>query len=58
MAVFENEHVLIINKDNGIPSQMGSGLDPQSTISLDKMLSFYLKQEDSLEDGYLVHRLD
>lgn len=26
MIVFENEHIIVINKDNGVPSQMGTGL--------------------------------
>ena len=28
MLEFENENVLVINKPCGVPSQMGSGLDP------------------------------
>lgn len=26
MIIFENDHVIVINKRNGVPSQMGSGL--------------------------------
>lgn len=54
MAIFENDHCLVINKENGVPSQMGSGLDFEKTsdLSIDRMLRYYV------EDGKLVHRLD
>ena len=42
MLVFENENVLVINKPCGVPSQMGSGLDPKRTASVDLLAKAYL----------------
>jgi 23S rRNA-/tRNA-specific pseudouridylate synthase len=44
MIIYENEHLIVINKDNGVPSQMGTGLsiDTKSEIAVDKMLEAYL----------------
>ena len=63
MLEFENENVLVINKPCGVPSQMGSGLDPQRTASVDLLAKAYLEisaanATDSSFDSYLVHRLD
>ena len=54
MIIFENEDIIIINKDNGVPSQMGQGLslEKKSQVAIDVMLGSYCK------DGKLVHRLD
>jgi 23S rRNA-/tRNA-specific pseudouridylate synthase len=45
MIVFENEHVIVISKDNGVPSQMGTGLsvDNKGEVSIDRMLEAYCK---------------
>jgi 23S rRNA pseudouridine955/2504/2580 synthase len=51
MIVFENDHVIIINKPAGIPCQQGTGV---KDASIDQLLNKYLKGEQ----GYLVHRLD
>lgn len=61
MMVFENEHLIVINKDNGVPSQMGTGLSlaHNKDISVDKMLEAYIKLSgDGISEGKLVHRLD
>lgn len=61
MIVFENEHVIVINKDNGVPSQLGSGLsiEKRSQVSIDTMLTYYCPySEDLYEGGRLIHRLD
>ena len=42
MLEFENENVLVINKPCGVPSQMGSGLDPKRTASVDLLAKAYL----------------
>lgn len=54
MVIFENENIIVINKDNGVPSQMGTGLslDVKSHVAIDKMLLAYC------EEGRLIHRLD
>jgi 23S rRNA-/tRNA-specific pseudouridylate synthase len=40
MILFENEHLIVINKDHGVPSQMGTGLslNHSADISIDNML--------------------
>jgi 23S rRNA pseudouridine955/2504/2580 synthase len=54
MIIFETDHVIVINKDNGVPSQMGTGLsvDNKSEVAVDKMLNAYCPE------GKLIHRLD
>ena len=54
MVVYENEHILVINKENGVPSQKGTGLSlkNKSEVSIDTMLSAFC------EEGKLIHRLD
>jgi len=44
MIIFENQHLIVINKDNGVPSQMGTGLSIDNTaeVSVDMMLNAYL----------------
>jgi 23S rRNA pseudouridine955/2504/2580 synthase len=58
MIIFENEHLIIINKDHGIPSQMGTGLIDSKDLSVDRMLNAYLKMMGKPVEGKLVHRLD
>jgi 23S rRNA pseudouridine955/2504/2580 synthase len=63
MMVFENEHLIVISKDNGVPSQMGTGLSLESRgdFSVDRMLEAYIRVAgySSTEcQGKLVHRLD
>ncbi|CDW82985.1 ribosomal large subunit pseudouridine synthase c [Stylonychia lemnae] len=61
MIQFENEHIIVINKDHGVPSQMGSGLndDNSSHFSIDTMLQYYCPDsEDLFSGGRLIHRLD
>lgn len=60
MMVFENEHIIVINKDNGVPSQMGTGLsiDNKSEIAVDKLLEAYLINSGLNSSGKLVHRID
>ncbi|TNV78288.1 hypothetical protein FGO68_gene7655 [Halteria grandinella] len=60
MIVYENEHIIVINKDNGVPSQMGSGLsmDVKGEIAVDKMLEAYMITNGHQGTGKLVHRLD
>lgn len=43
MIIFENEHVVVISKDHGVPSQMGTGLSNKksSDLSVDTMASLY-----------------
>ena len=45
MIIYENEHMIVINKDNGVPSQMGSSLsiDNKYEVAIDKLLQAYLK---------------
>ena len=54
MIIFENDHIIIINKDNGVPSQMGSGLSLNNVdqVAIDKLVEAYC------QEGKLVHRLD
>ena len=44
MLTFENENIVILNKDHGVPSQMGTGLSLNQTseIALDKLFEAYL----------------
>ena len=56
MIVFENDDVVVINKPCGVPSQMGSQIDPNKTPSIDWLAKAYLSNND--QDPYLVHRLD
>ena len=44
MIIFENAHLIVINKDNGVPSQLGTGLSIDNTaeVSVDMMLNAYL----------------
>lgn len=60
MIVYENQHVIVINKDNGVPSQMGTGLslDNRGEVAVDKMLEAYLRVKGEEGSGMLVHRLD
>ena len=60
MIIFENEHLIVVNKDHGVPSQMGSGLslENRSEVAIDKMLEAYLLSSGSKSSGKLVHRLD
>jgi 23S rRNA pseudouridine955/2504/2580 synthase len=58
MMVFENEHLIVINKDHGVPSQMGTGLSPSADISVDRLLNAYLKTKGLPAEGKLVHRID
>lgn len=43
MLVYENDDVLVIEKPCGVPSQMGSGLDPHSQASVDVLSKAYLE---------------
>ena len=47
MILYENEHLIVINKDNGVPSQMGTGLsiENRGEVAIDKMLEAYMKVE-------------
>jgi 23S rRNA pseudouridine955/2504/2580 synthase len=61
MILFENEHLLVISKDHGVPAQMGTGLSLESRgdIAVDKMLEAYLITKGlNPTDGKLVHRID
>lgn len=42
MIVFENDHVIILNKPAGIPCQQGTGV---KEASIDQLLNKYLKGE-------------
>jgi 23S rRNA-/tRNA-specific pseudouridylate synthase len=55
MLVFENEHVMVIDKPCGIPTQMGTGLDVKKITSVDLLANAYMK---GTGEAYLVHRLD
>ena len=56
MLVYENDCVMVIDKPCGTPSQMGTGLDPKRTASVDILAKAYL--EPSGKSPYLIHRLD
>ena len=60
LIVFENEHVLVLDKPSGMPCQLGTGIDPKKTPSVIMLVHAYLKEQgnDESERGYLVHRLD
>ena len=51
MIVFENEHLIVIDKPCGIPCQSGTGLSKVATI--DELGNAYCEKE-----AFLVHRLD
>lgn len=64
MIIFENAHVIVINKKSGIPCQMGTGFEGvtdttqtkkepvQDHMVIDQILQQYASE------GRLVHRLD
>ena len=56
MLVYENDYVMVIDKSCGTPSQMGTGLDPKRTASVDILAKAYLEPSGKLP--YLIHRLD
>jgi len=56
LIVFENDHVIVIDKPNGMPCQQGTGL--AKTPSLDELATAYLAKKDESKQAYLVHRLD
>ncbi len=60
MVVFENDSLVVLNKDHGVPSQMGTGLSlsQSSEVALDRLLEAYLMSQGSQLTGHLVHRLD
>ena len=49
MIVFENANVMVIDKPCGVPSQMGSGLDPWKTQSVDILANKYLEDKNQVE---------
>lgn len=56
MLVYENANVMVIDKPCGVPSQQGTGLDPNSSTSVDILAANYLGGAD--DAAFLVHRLD
>ena len=57
MILFENEHVMIIDKPTGVPCQQGTGLNVHGNPSIDVLANAYLSNSEGAE-GFLVHRLD
>ena len=57
MITYENEFIIVLDKPNGVPCQQGTGLNIQTSPSIDLMANAYLRKTADT-DGFLVHRLD